>query len=53
VAIGRGNVHGDALSVDSSQVGVLEQGYKVGFRCLLECHDSGGLEAEISLEVLG
>ena len=30
---------GDALSVDSSQVGVFEEGYEVGFGRFLESHD--------------
>ena len=34
------------LCVDNTQVGV-------NFRCLLESHDSRGLEAQVSLEVLG
>jgi hypothetical protein len=43
------DVHGNTLSVDSSQVGVLEQGDEVRLRSFLERHDGGGLEAEIGL----
>ena len=41
---------GDTLSVDSGQVGVLEEGDEVGLGGLLQCHNSGGLEAEVRLE---
>ena len=44
---------GHALSVDGAQVGVLEKSYQIGFAGLLQSHDSGALEAEISLEILG
>ena len=40
---------GHTLSVDSSQVGVLEERDEVSLSSLLEGHDSGGLEAEIGL----
>ena len=40
---------GDTLSVNSSQVGVLEQRDKVSLSSLLEGHDGGGLEAKIRL----
>ena len=36
--------------MDSSQVGVLEEGDEVGLGSLLEGHDGGGLEAEIGLD---
>ena len=39
--------------MDGAQVGVLEKTNKVGLASLLEGHDGGALEAEISLEVLG
>ena len=39
--------------MDSAQVGVLEETDEVSLGSLLQGHDSGGLEAEISLEVLG
>ena len=39
--------------MDSAQVGVLEETDEVSLRSLLQGHDSRGLEAEISLEVLG
>ena len=44
---------GDTLGVDGAQVGVFEESYEVGLGSFLEGHDGGGLEAEISLEVLG
>ncbi len=44
---------GHTLGVDGAQVGVLEQTDEVGLACLLEGHDGGRLEAEVSLEVLG
>ncbi len=43
---------GDALGVNSSQVGVLEQRDEVGLGRLLEGHDGGRLEAQVGLEVL-
>jgi len=43
----------DTLGVDGAQVGVLEERGQVGFRGLLQGHDGVGLEAEVSLEVLG
>ena len=44
---------GDTLGVDGAQVGVLEEADEVSLRGLLEGHDGGGLETEVSLEVLG
>jgi len=44
---------GNTLSVDSSQVRVLEKRNEVGLSSLLERHDGGRLETEIGLEVLG
>lgn len=44
---------GDTFGVDGAQVSVFEQTYKVSLRCLLEGHDGGRLETEVSLEVLG
>ena len=44
---------GDTLGVDGAQVGVLEKTNEVSLASLLEGHDSGALEAEVSLEVLG
>jgi hypothetical protein len=38
--------------VDSAQVGVLEEGDKVGLNGLLESTDSRALEAKVRLEVL-
>jgi hypothetical protein len=49
------HVHGEVredkrtFSVNSSQVGILEQGYKVGLSSLLKRHHSRGLEAQVSL----
>ena len=39
--------------MDGAQVGVLEKTNKVGLASLLEGHDGGALEPEVSLEVLG
>ena len=44
---------GDTLGVDGAQVGVLEETDQVSLGGFLKGHDSRGLEAEISLEVLG
>ena len=41
---------GHTLSVDGSQVGILEEGDEVSLSSLLEGHDGGGLEAEIGLD---
>lgn len=41
------------LGVNCAQVGILEQSNKVGLGSFLEGQDSGGLETEIRLEVLG
>jgi len=43
---------GDALGVDGAEVGVLEESDEVGLGSLLQGHDGGGLEPEVSLEVL-
>ena len=43
---------GDTLGVDGAEVGVLEQANEVGLGGLLEGHDGGGLEPQVSLEVL-
>ena len=44
---------GDTLGVDGAQVGVLKQTDEVSLAGLLEGHDGGALEAQVSLEVLG
>ena len=44
---------GHTLGVDGAQVGVLEETDQVGLAGLLEGHDGGALESQISLEVLG
>ena len=44
---------GHPLGVDGAEVGVLEKSNQVGFAGLLESHDGGALEAQVSLEVLG
>ena len=44
---------GDTLGVDGAQVGVLEETNQVSLTGLLQGHDSGALEAEVGLEVLG
>ena len=43
---------GDALSVDGAEVDILEEANKVGFSSFLQGKNSGGLEAEVGLEVL-
>ena len=44
---------GDALGVDSAQVGVLEETDQVSLAGLLKSSDGGTLEAQIRLEILG
>ena len=44
---------GDTLGVDGAQVGVFEEADQVSLGGFLKGHDSRGLEAEVSLEVLG
>ena len=44
---------GHTLGVDGAQVGVLEETDQVSLAGLLESHDGGGLETQVSLEVLG
>ena len=44
---------GHTLGMDGAQVGVLKQTNQVSLGGLLQGHDSRGLEAEVSLEVLG
>lgn len=44
---------GDTLGVDCAQVGILEKSNQVSFTGLLQCHDGGALESQVSLEVLG
>ena len=44
---------GHPLGVDGAQVGVLEEPDEVSLAGLLEGHDGGALEAQVSLEVLG
>jgi len=43
---------GNTLGMDSSQVGVFEQGDEVSFSSLLKSHDSRGLETKVGLEIL-
>ena len=43
---------GDAVSVDSAQVGVLEQSHEVSLSCLLESKHCSGLESEVGLVFL-
>jgi hypothetical protein len=45
--------HSDALGMNGAQVGVLEQRHQVRLRRLLQGLESGYLEAEVALEVLG
>merc|ERR1719321_75439 len=44
---------GNSLSVDGTEVGVLEESNHVSLSGLLESEDGGGLESEISLEIVG
>ena len=44
---------GDPLGVDGAQVGVFEETDQVGFGGFLESSDSGRLESQVGLEVLG
>ncbi len=44
---------GDTLGMNGTQVGVLKEINQGSLRCLLESHYSRGLEAEVSLEILG
>jgi hypothetical protein len=44
---------GDALGMDGSQVGVLEEANEVSLSGLLQSQDCRGLEAQVCLEVLG
>ena len=46
-------MNGDTLGVDSSEVGVLEEGDEVRLDRLLQSTDGRRLEAEVGLEVLG
>ena len=43
---------GHTLGMDSAQVGILKETHQVSLGSFLECHDSRGLEAEVSLEIL-
>ena len=43
---------GNALGMDSSQVGVFEEGHEVCLSGFLESHHGARLEAEVGLEVL-
>ena len=44
--------NGDTLGVDGAQVGVFEEADEVSLGSFLESHNSGGLESEVSFEVL-
>jgi len=44
---------GDSLGVDGTQVGVLEKADQVSLSSLLQSKDSGSLESQVGLEVLG
>ena len=44
---------GNSLGVDSAEVGVLEESDHVSLSGLLESEDGGGLESEVSLEIVG
>ena len=43
----------NTLGMDSTQIGVFKEADQVGFAGLLQGPDGGGLEAQVSLEVLG
>lgn len=43
----------DSLGVDGAEVGIFEQGDKVGLGSLLQSHNGGRLEAEVRLVLLG
>jgi len=45
-------LNGDTLGVNSSQVGIFEEGDEVGFGSFLKSTDSGRLETKIGLEIL-
>ena len=44
------NIHGDALGMDGSQVGVFEERDEVRLSRLLKSHDRGRLEAQVRLQ---
>ena len=44
---------GDSLGVDRAQVGVFEQANQVRFGRFLQGQHRGGLESQVSLEILG
>jgi hypothetical protein len=44
---------GDSLRVDGAQVGVFEQSNQISFAGFLQGYNSGALETQISLEILG
>ena len=44
---------GHPLSMNCCQVGVLKESHKISLSCLLEGQHSTGLEAQVSLEILG
>ena len=44
---------GYSLGVDRTEVCVFEETNQIGFACLLQCHHSRALEAQLSLEILG
>merc|ERR1712083_18951 len=43
---------GDSLSVDGTEISILEQPHEVGLTSLLESSHSGRLEPQVSLEIL-
>merc|ERR1712215_276141 len=44
---------GNSLSMDGTQIGVLEQSHQVGLASLLQGHHGRTLEPEVGLEILG
>lgn len=45
-------LNGNALGMDGCQVSVFEKRHEVSLSGFLQCHDCGGLEAQVGLEVL-
>ncbi|RXN00305.1 hypothetical protein EOD39_9786 [Acipenser ruthenus] len=44
---------GDSLGMNDTQIGVLKEPDQVSLARLLQHHDSGALEAQVGLEILG
>ena len=48
--LSEGHVHSNTLGMDGSKIGVFKEGDEVRLSSLLQGHDSGRLEAKISLK---